>query len=786
MDGTGTMNTPLRVLVLEGRAADAELAVAELRWAGYAPEWQRVETEEDYLAALGPELDVILSDYSLTGFDAPRALELLQAKGLDVPFIAVSGVVDEDRAVALMREGAADYLLKDRLTRLGQAVGHALEERRLREAERRTEADLRAGDERFRRLAEHAPDMIYRYRVVPPRGFEYVSPAATAITDHTAQEHYSDPDLILKLVHPDDRHLLEAVLAGEISEKPVALRWLRTDGAVVWTEQRDVPVRDEAGNLVAVEGIARDITERVLRDQELRAVATMSRALRVAPGRAEMAPVILGEVMALLQADGAALSLRDPESGETVVELAVGEWSQMAGLRLAAGAGVVGHVIATGQPHITGDLAADARHHRLPPVGEARAAVTLPLLAQKETVGALGAGRRTPFADHEVRVLEAIADIAASAIRRATQHEETQRRLQRLTSLHTIDLAISKSLNLRVTLHTLLVQVTTRLAVDAASVLLLDSKTQTLRRTAGRGFRTRRLKVRSLSIPRKSFAGRAALERRIVLVPDLTQARGEFAHPERLAAEGFVGCAAVPLVTRDVVVGVLTIYRRAPLAPDREWLGFLEALSQQAAIAIDNAQLFDEAQRSQAELVTAYDATLEGWARALELRNFETAGHSNRVTELTVRLGRALRMDEAELAEARRGALLHDIGKMAIPDAILLKPGPLTPDEWEIMRRHPTHAFELLSPITFLRPAAEIAYSHHEKWDGTGYPRGLKGEEIPLGARAFAVCDVWDALLSERPYKRAWSPGDAREQIRSLTGSHFDPRVVEAFLELDL
>ncbi|MEW5721207.1 MAG: HD-GYP domain-containing protein, partial [Chloroflexota bacterium] len=152
----------------------------------------------------------------------------------------------------------------------------------------------------------------------------------------------------------------------------------------------------------------------------------------------------------------------------------------------------------------------------------------------------------------------------------------------------------------------------------------------------------------------------------------------------------------------------------------------------------------------------------------------------------TLRLARALGMSEAELVHVRRGALLHDIGKMGIPDAILLKPGALTDQEWEIMRKHPQYAYELLSPIAYLRPALDIPYCHHEKWDGTGYPRRLKGEQIPLVARIFAVVDVWDALHSDRPYRRAWSEEQAREHIRTQAGIHFDPRVVKLFLEMRL
>ncbi len=186
------------------------------------------------------------------------------------------------------------------------------------------------------------------------------------------------------------------------------------------------------------------------------------------------------------------------------------------------------------------------------------------------------------------------------------------------------------------------------------------------------------------------------------------------------------------------------------------------------------------------ELAVAYDTTLEGWSRALDLRDRETEGHSERVADLSIRLGRALGLDEAELAQVRRGALLHDIGKMAIPDSVLLKPDLLTPEEWEIMRRHPIYASELLEPIAFLRPALSIPYCHHEKWDGTGYPRGLKAGDIPLAARIFAVVDVWDALCSDRPYRSAWPRDTVRLHIQSLAGTHFDPVVVGQFLKLDL
>jgi putative two-component system response regulator len=181
-------------------------------------------------------------------------------------------------------------------------------------------------------------------------------------------------------------------------------------------------------------------------------------------------------------------------------------------------------------------------------------------------------------------------------------------------------------------------------------------------------------------------------------------------------------------------------------------------------------------------LEAAYDATLEGWVRALDLRCEETTGHSRRVTELTVHLAQTMGIQGEVLVHIRRGALLHDIGKMGIPDSILLKPGPLAAEEWAIMRRHPQYAYDMLAPIEFLRPALDIPLCHHEKWDGTGYPAGLRGEAIPLAARMFASVDIWDALRSDRPYRQGWPRQQVWDHIRTLAGTHLDPRVVEAFL----
>jgi PAS domain S-box-containing protein len=366
---------------------------------------------------------------------------------------------------------------------------------------------------------------------------------------------------------------------------------------------------------------------------------------------------------------------------------------------------------------------------------------------------------------------------------RKRAEERIKRQVQRLAALRNIDMAISASLDLRVTLTIILDQVCAQLRVDASDVLLLNAPAQTLEYAAGRGFRFDAI-ARSRVRVGEGHTGRAALERRAVhaghLSNELDPQRAEL-----LADEEFEAYHAVPLLAKGQVTGVLEVFHRGQLTADDEWVEFLEALAGQAAIAIDSASLFDGLQRSNADLALAYDTTLEGWSKALDLRDHETEGHSQRVTEMTVRLARAMGMSDGELVQVRRGALLHDIGKMGIPDAVLLKAGPLTDDEREVMQRHPVYAHELLSPIAFLKPALDVPYCHHEKWDGSGYPRGLKGEQIPLAARVFAVVDVWDALCSDRPYRKGWPEERVLKHLQSLAGSHFDPGVVDTFLAMD-
>ncbi len=447
---------PLRVLILEDRPVDAELILYELKRSGYHCNSIRVDTQEAYLKAIEEIPDIILADYSLPQFTALQALHLLQERGLDIPFIVVTGTISEEAAVETMIEGAADYLLKDRLGRLGQAVQRALQQKALRDEKRRSEQALRLSEDKFSKAFRISPDAISITRLSDGLIIE-INEGFTRLTGFTAEDAIGRSALAFNIwanLDESQRFYSSIQLYQEISNMECVFK--KKEGAPWFglISARIIEVNSE----ICVIAIIRDITERKLAELEL--------------------------------------------------------------------------------------------------------------------------------------------------------------------------------------------------------------------------------------------------------------------------------------------------------------------------------------QHAHQELALAYDATIEGWSRVLDLRDKETEGHTQRVTEMTIRLARALGVPDDQIVHIRRGALLHDIGKMAIPDSILQKPGPLTSEEWLEMRRHPEYAYHMLSPISYLNPALDIPYCHHEHWDGTGYPRGLKGDEIPISARIFSIVDVWDALLSNRPYRKGCTEETVLEYIRKYSGIYFDPHLVESFLEL--
>ncbi|NUM44985.1 MAG: GAF domain-containing protein, partial [Anaerolineales bacterium] len=519
---------------------------------------------------------------------------------------------------------------------------------------------------------------------------------------------------------------------------------------------------------------------------EMEAVSRVSTALRTTQALGEMLTLLLDETLGVLDTEAGSIVLYDAEKGGLYPAVARGWFAEIDQTPMSPEEGVAGHVFSTGKVYSVREFVSDphprasSRLHIPPGWG----GVCLPIRTAQEIVGVLFVSVPLPrelIAD-EVRLLVTLCEIAGNALHRTRLHEQTQRSLRRLGALHAVDLAISSSFDLNVSLNVLLEQTLFHLEADAAVISRLNTSLYLLEFAAGRGLYTAMASKTRLQLG-DAYAGQVALERRLISLPDLATApplkNSAFATVESIRAYH-----AVPLIAKGQVKGVLEVFHRKPFRPDQEWLNFLQTLGGQAAIAIDSAELFTGLQRSNMELRLAYEATIEGWSRALDLRDEETEGHTQRVTETTLRLARAMGLSGEELNHIRRGALLHDIGKMGVPDNILLKPGDLTPQEWAVMRRHPEYAYEMLAPIEYLHPALAIPYCHHEKWDGTGYPRGLKGDQIPLAARLFTIVDIWDALRSNRPYRKAWPEAHVRTYIREQSGKFFDPQVVETFLSM--
>ncbi len=366
---------------------------------------------------------------------------------------------------------------------------------------------------------------------------------------------------------------------------------------------------------------------------------------------------------------------------------------------------------------------------------------------------------------------------------RKRAEEEIMYQLQHMRALREIDLVIRGTTDIYLSLKTILDFTISELQIDAADFLLLEPHMNTLKYIAGHGFLSKNIERSTLKIG-EEITSHTVLEQNILHIRNLADAGKTFSRARFIKGEGFVEYYAIPLIIKGNVNGIFEIFQRKPLKFESGWLDFLHILANQAAIAIDNYHLFKNLNIVNHELLLAYDTTIEGWSMALDMRDNETEGHSLRVANMALELARLAGINEEEMGHIKRGALLHDIGKMGIPDQILLKPGKLTEEEWGIMRKHPVYAFHLLSPISYLHPAMDIPYCHHEKWDGSGYPRGLKGEEIPLSARLFAVVDVWDALSSDRPYRERWPKEKVIEHIKSQSGTHFDPKFVELFLTI--
>jgi PAS domain S-box-containing protein len=739
----------IHILHLEDDPTDAELQDELLRSNGFDIESLRVDTQEAFVAALeAANLDVILADYTLPGFNGLAALEIAKDKKPKIPFIFVSGTLGEEIAIESLRNGATDYVVKQRLNRLAPVIRRAFHESEVREAQEAAEANARRMRDMFQALTENAPDGV---ALIDREGnLKFVSPAGRRMFGYDLDE--SPIINLVEHTHPEDQSEISSLLANLIvkpgQNSTQQYRFKKKEGEWLWIESTFTNLLQHP-NLDAIVINFRDISERKLAEARLRYQAELLASVTDIIVSTDLGGTIQSWNKAAERAFGYSA---DEAIGRQVNEIVRSEYLQGSKEEVDAEIREKGFW--------NGEVKA---YHRNGSYLLTIASVSMILDEKGNPIGFL-------MMDHDIS-------------ERKRSEDKIHQQLQRLTALRRIDEAIAGSLDIHLVLDIALNHVISELDVDAAAILLFDPLGMDLSFEVGKGFTTTEYQKTRVRIG-EGYAGRAALERRTIQINDLRSRNTDVLRTPTFAKEGFHTYLGIPLIAKGEIKGVLEIFNRDPMEPDEEWLNFMETLAGQIAIAIDSTTLFTSLQRSNINLIHAYDATIEGWSKALDLRDKETEGHTLRVVELTIQLARAKNLSDEDIVHIRRGALLHDIGKMGVPDQILLKPGALTEAEWEIMGKHPTFAHDMLAPISYLQKALDIPYCHHEKWDGTGYPQGLNGGQIPLAARLFSVVDVYDALTSDRPYRPAWSREQAMEYIKNGAGKDFDPQIVELFLQI--
>jgi PAS domain S-box-containing protein len=669
------------------------------------------------------------------------------------------------------------------------------------EDRKQTEEALAQERNLLRSLIDNVPDYIYvkdtqsRFLTANP-AVARLMVAATPDELLGKTDYDFFPQELAAKYYADDQAIFQSGQPLLELEEPT----VDTAGNERWVSTTKVPLRDMQGKIFGLVGMGRDITECKQAEKatqqhlvELEMLYESGLALNQLLSPKEIGRKLIELMSTKLNWHHTVIRQYHPED-ESLELLAF----NLSGTRSTeeyqaieqrfktaiskAGDGLSGWAVQHKQIVRVTDLSHDPRFVSVEP--NIHSGMYIPLKVEDRVVGVISveSEQLDAFSEADEQLTATLANQAAIALENGRLHEETLHQVKQLQALHIIDETIAQSFDQRLMLDVLLTQTLNQLDAEAAAVFRIQfHHQQALEYVAGKGFLTHIIEMASLKLG-NSIAGEAVARRKVVHVCEPEERGPQPLLSKLWLEEGFKCMDVMPLISKGEVKGVMTVFHRKDFTPNPAWSSFLKTLAGQAAIAIDVTQMFDSLQRANMELALAYEATIEGWSQALDLRDKETEGHSQRVTEMTLQMGKALQLGDEEINHMRRGALLHDIGKLGVPDSILLKVEKLTDEEWLVMRKHPEFAYDMLHPIAYLRDSLDIPYCHHEKWDGTGYPQGLKGEQIPLAARIFAIVDVWDALISDRPYRQAWSKPDAMQYIREQSGKHFDPQVADIFL----
>ena len=822
-----TMKNEIRILIIGLIQFDRQALLDSCEGEGIAVAIESVESfarAAEYLSS--STVDLVITDFQVGQTPVFDRLPLL----VDIPWIVLTAQGNENIAVQAMKSGAADYLVLDAehsylpllAARIREIAHNQLHQGSLSESQNtdlaqskrllkeeiiqkeRVQESLNESREIYRQFFQASSDAAF-ISSMDGRWID-MNQSALEMFGYQGREEIWNDSVIDVYWESEDQTRFSSLLKkkGSVQDHPVRFR--RRDGKKIEALVSAAPYVI-GGTVIGCQGFIRDITAEIRAGKVQAALDQLSLDLGASLSPERIYESVTKQIRRLFQPDAVRIYRTGVEgeisqaefswqTNNCPPELDLNAWSIPNLTEFVLESALSGEKVVC-LPGLTDDPEQEEKNLYKksrtgnPEVGKngkmPRHGSTLiaPLVVEGQVIALIQLFDRDPerYRSEDLNLASRITNLVALGLQKAYLYQESQLLIKKLTSLQRIEEAVLENLSLPTTLDMLVDQLVKELGVDAADILYLHPKLQTLKFITQTGFRQNILQHTDLEIG-EGLAGKAALSKDLVFVKDLQSTEIDSPRSLEFHTEGFHLYAGVPLLAKGRVVGVMELFNRSQLQTDRSWLDLLEMVAGLAAIAIDHQNLYNNLERSRMEISQSLDAILEGWAQALELRGIESPGHWRRIVDLTLRLAEKLGIKGDNLVDIRRGALLHDIGKMGIPDQILHKGAKLTDVERKVIGRHPVDAYELLRPVEGLKSTLDIPLYHHERWDGEGYPYQLAGEDIPYHARIFAVVDVWDALLSDRPYRKAFSREEALTHMRNQSGKHFDPAVVEAFLAI--
>jgi len=724
------------------------------------------------------QFDVLLLSSDFSGCSGLDGFEKVKENLPELPVVVCVPPDAEALTLEYVQQGARGFIQRGTLG--SQSVAAIIQQAYERQLSYNA---IRESQRQLDNLISNLPGFVYRCRNDTEWTMEYLSAGFSALTGYDPEDFIQNKKRTFnQIIHADDRERIWQEIQRAIKKHQrfqLEYRIMTSDQQERWVWEQGNAVKCDPKQII-LEGFISDITEKKNREIQMSSLISIGAILRDTLHIEDFAKRILDVLMHFFQINDSVFFTLSHQGDRIRAVSSNGEFKFNIGQEISlenciSKTAIEKKEIVTIDQLPEGEKLCESFKIQTTPY-----IAFIPLSAQMKVLGLLVIGRQKPFAQPDLKAFEAIADMLAYALERSDLYQKTERQLKRLESLHAIDQAITSIFDIKVVNKILLDQTRKELKADAADILLLNPALNMLEYSARSGFIEQRMRPDRIALT-TSLAGQVLLENKAIACPDLhTNPAGSLSSDIQI--EKFQAYFANPLSVKGAAIGVIETFFRNPFYPDQEWLSFFEALSTQAAVAHDAHRQYADLQKLQQSVSSSFKSTLETWSQSLELHALEVPGHIQRVVKESLHLAELVGIPQDQLPNIEYGALLHDIGKLGVMDQILRKKGSLTDEEWKEIKCHPQIARDLLSNVKILKDALDIPYSHHENWDGSGYPQGLKGEQIPLPARIFAVVETFDALISDQPYRQAWSRQAAIQYLRDQRGKKFDPSVVDTFL----